>query len=142
MYCPNDKCPDFLKTGLRSEYRDDILVCPYCGTTMVHERPEDPERDGIISTPPVGPDEQMEPIIESTDLTEVAVIKSILDGAGIPYLALGEERFSAFRGAFLAGSIFGSRARGVIFTVPARMADQALQLLEEVVVDEDEDEPA
>jgi hypothetical protein len=139
MYCPNDECPDFVKTGLRSEYREDILTCPYCGTTMVPQRPDDPEPEieGIISKPPVAPDEEMEPVVESTDLTEIAVIKSILDGAGIPYLALGEERFSAFRGAFLAGSIFGSRARGVIFTVPARMAEEALRLLDEVVVEDD-----
>jgi hypothetical protein len=140
MFCPNDDCPDFVKTGLRSEYREDITVCPYCGAAMVAERPDDPELelDGIISKPPVAPDEEMEPVVESVDLTEIAVIKSILDGAGIPYLALGEERFSAFRGAFLAGSIFSHRSRGVIFTVPARMADEAHRLLEELVDDTDD----
>ena len=30
MFCPNDECPDFLNTGLRSEYRQDIFRCPYC----------------------------------------------------------------------------------------------------------------
>ena len=50
MFCPNDECPDFVNTGLRSEYRDDVMVCPYCGSTMVAERPEEPfpdEDDGI-----------------------------------------------------------------------------------------------
>ena len=49
------------------------MICPYCGTTMVHERPEDPEpeTDGVVSRPPVGSDEEMEPIVESTDLPDV-----------------------------------------------------------------------
>ena len=140
MYCPNDHCPDYVKTGLRSEYRDDIQTCPYCGTTMVHHRPEDPEPEyeGIISKPPVGVDEEMMQIVESTDLTEIAVIKSILDGARIPSLALGEDRFSAFRGAFIGGSIFNPRSRGVVFTVPRRMADAALRLLRQQETEEPE----
>ncbi len=140
MYCPNDKCPDYVRTGLRSEYRDDIAVCPYCGAAMSPRRPDDPGREGGILKPPVGADEEMAPIVESTDPTEVAIIKSILDGAGIPYLALGEDRFGAFRGAFTGGSIFNPRSRGVVFTVPARMADEALRLLDELVVDDGEAE--
>ena len=133
MFCPNDECPDFLETGLRSEYRQDITICPYCATHLVAvaSSVEPPLEDGHPPKPRVGDDETMEPVIESTDLTEIAVIKSVLDGAGIPYLAHGEQRFGAFRGAFISGSIFNPRSRGVVFTVPSRMAEEACALLEE-----------
>ena len=134
MFCPNDECPDFVNTGLRSEYRDDVAACPYCGSTMVAERPEDPfpDVDGSIEPPPVADDEVMEPVIEANDLTEVAIIKSILEGAAIPFITQGENQFSAFRGAFAGGSIFNPRSRGVVFTVPARMAEEARTLLDEL----------
>jgi hypothetical protein len=141
MFCPNDECPDFLNTGLRSEYRVDITTCPYCETHLVTEPPTvgPPREDGLPAKPRVGDDEAMEPVIESTDLTEIAVIKSVLDGAGIPYLAHGEQRFGAFRGAFVSGSILSPQSRGVIFTVPSRMAEEARVLLEEF--EENPDEP-
>ncbi len=139
MFCPNNECPDFVNSGLRSEYRDDVTACPYCGSAMVAERPEDPfpAGEGIMGKPPVANDEIMEPVIESADTTEIAVIKTVLDAAGIPYIAQGEDHFGAFRGAFVGGSIFNPRARGVIFTVPARMAEEARALLDEF--DEDSD---
>lgn len=137
MFCPNDECPDFVNSGRRSEFRDDVMVCPYCAAAMVSHRPGDsfPEVEGIIDKPPIADDEVMEPVIEATDLSEVAIIKSILEGAAIPFVTQGENQFSAFRGAFVGGSIFNPRARGVVFTVPARMAEEARVLLE--VVEED-----
>ena len=139
MFCPNDQCPDFLDTGLVAEYRPEIMVCPFCGTPLVADRPETGRAgdDGRPDTPRVADDEEMEPVIEASDLTEVTVIKSLLDGAGIPYLALGEERFDAFRRLFAGGSIFNPRSRAVIFVVPARMVEEARQLLAEF----DEDLP-
>ncbi len=132
MFCPNDECPDFLNTGLRSEYRVDIERCPYCETPLVSEAPRIvPPDDGEPLKPRVGNDEKMEPVIEATDPTEVAVIKTVLDAAGIPYLAQGEQRFGAFRGSFASGSILSPGSRGVIFTVPSRMAEKARTLLEE-----------
>lgn len=133
MFCPNDECPDFLNTGLRSEYRADIFRCPYCDTALVPEAPPmaAPYENDLPPKPRVGDDEDMEPVIESTDLTEIAVIKSVLDGAGIPYLTQGENRFGAFRGSFVSGSILSPGSRGVIFTVPGRMAEEARALLEE-----------
>ena len=139
MFCPNDECPDFLETGLRSEYRQDITICPYCEIHLVAlaSSVEPSLEDGHPPKPRVGDDEPMEPVIESMDLTEIAVIKSVLDGAGIPYIAQGEQRFGAFRGAFTSGSIFNPGSRGVIFTVPNRMAEEARTLLEEFEGDPD-----
>ena len=133
MYCPNDECPDYVSTGLRPEYRDGITTCPLCHATLVPECPigEPGADEARVVGPSVAATDEMEPVIEAMDLTEVAVIKSVLDAAGIPYIAHGEDRFSAFRGSFVGGSIFNSRARGVIFTVPSGMADDARALLEE-----------
>jgi hypothetical protein len=132
VFCPNDDCPDFLSTGLRAEYRDDVSVCPFCGVTLVFERPADADADTGPAAPRIGDDEELEPVIEANDLTEVAVLKSMLDAAGIPYLTQGEDQFSAFRGAFAGGSIFNPRSRGVVFVVPSRMAEAARALLEEL----------
>ena len=133
MFCPNNECPDFANTGLRSEYRDDITVCPFCDTPLVGYRPEDPIGDEDETRKPrVADDEVLEPVIEATDPTEVAVIKSILDSAAIPFSTKGEGQFTAFRGAFAGGSIFNTRSRGVVFSVPSRMADHARALLEEL----------
>ena len=121
MFCPNDECPDYLNSGLRAEYRDDIETCPYCETPLVGYRPEDPAQqpDGSARPPRIADDEPMEPVIEVNDPTEVIIIKSILEGAAIPYITRGESQFSAFRGTFVCGSILNPRNRGVIFTVPA-----------------------
>ena len=66
MFCPNDECPDFLNTGLRSEYRDDIFRCPYCDTALIQEAPVSaaPCADDLPAKPRVGDDEEMEPVIE------------------------------------------------------------------------------
>ena len=140
MYCPNDECPDYISTGLRPEYRDGITTCPLCHTTLVPVCPTDgPGTDETqAATTPVAASGEMEPVIEATDLTEVAVIKSVLEAAGIPYIAHGEDRFSAFRGSFVGGSIFNSRSRGVIFTVPSEVANDARALLEEFEEGEDQ----
>jgi hypothetical protein len=135
MFCPNDECPDFINNGLRSEYRDDIMVCPFCGTNLVAVLAESSDEGavGLPVKPKIADDEVMEPVIEATDLSEVAVIRSILDGAAIPFITIGEDRFNAFRGVFAGASIFNPSARGVVFSVPSRMADEARALLEELV---------
>jgi hypothetical protein len=139
MFCPNDDCPDLVSTGLRAEYRQDVSVCPFCGSPLVSARPEDPvsEADEFEVMPRILDDEVMEPVIEATDPTEIAVLKSVLSAAKIPYITQGESQFSAFRGTLTGGSIFNPRSRGVVFTVPSRMADEARALLEEF--DETED---
>lgn len=143
MFCPNDDCPDTVANATRSEYRPDVATCPFCGSALVAEDPGPlpHSRDEGVDRPRVADDEELEPVIEATDLTEVAIIKSILDGAGVPYLTRGENQLSAFRGVFAGGSIFNPRARGVIFSVPARMAEEARALLEEIVDETDDSLP-
>jgi len=73
-------------------------------------------------------DEPLEIVLETIDSTEVAVIKSLLDGAGIPYLTRGEDQYDAFRGAF-RGTVFNPNGRPVAFLVPASMVEEARILL-------------
>ena len=76
------------------------------------------------------PDESLEIVLETIDATEVAVIKSLFDGSGIPYITRGEDQYDAFRGAF-RGTVFSSRGRPVVFLVPAGRAEEARLLLQE-----------
>jgi hypothetical protein len=73
-------------------------------------------------------EESLEIVLETLDPTEVAIIKSLLEGAGIPYLTRGEDQYDAFRGAF-RGTVFSHRGRLVAFLVPASMAEEARRLL-------------
>jgi hypothetical protein len=68
-------------------------------------------------------EESLEVVLETMDATEVAIIKSLLEAVGIPYLARGEDQYEAFRGAF-RGTIFNLLGRPVAFFVPASMAQE------------------
>ena len=74
-------------------------------------------------------DEPLEVVFETIDATEAAVIKSLLEGAGIPYLTRGEDQYDAFPGVF-RGTVFSRRGRPVTFLVPASMAEEARLLLQ------------
>ncbi len=74
-------------------------------------------------------EESLEIVFETVHSTEVAIIKSMLEGAGIPFLTRGEDEYDAFRGAF-RGTVFNPGGRPVVFLVPASMAEEARLLLE------------
>lgn len=76
-------------------------------------------------------EEALEVVFETIDPAEAGVIKSLLDGADIPYLTRGEDQYDAFRGAF-RGTVFSPHGRPVAFLVPASMATEARLLLKEV----------
>jgi hypothetical protein len=73
--------------------------------------------------------ESLEVILETIDPTEVAIVKSLLDAAGIRYLTRGEDQYDPFRGAF-RGTVFSSGGRPVVFLVPASMAEEARLVLQ------------
>ena len=75
-------------------------------------------------------EEPLEVVLETVNLAEVAIIKSLLEGAGIPYLARGEDQYDAFRGAF-RGTVFKPDCRPVVFLVPASRAEEARLLLQQ-----------
>jgi hypothetical protein len=73
-------------------------------------------------------EESLEVILETIEGTEVVIVKSLLEWAGIPYLTRGEDQYDAFRGAF-RGTVISSHGRPVAFLVPASMAIDARLLL-------------
>jgi hypothetical protein len=73
-------------------------------------------------------EEPLEVVFETVDLTEAAIIKSMFEGAGIPYLTRGEDEYDAFRGAF-RGTVFSPHGRPVVFLVSANRAEEARLLL-------------
>lgn len=145
MNCSNTKCPDFIATGRYGEYREGITVCPYCGEPLVEDDPslaaeiEDegqaspPQDDWGGPRPPAGEVDfdQLEPIFETSDPTEVPVVRSFLDSEGIPHVVVGEERFDAFRGS-LSPFRINPRAGRVVFLVPPPYSEIARELLAEI----------
>jgi hypothetical protein len=138
VICPNLKCPDFLATGKHGEYRDEITACPYCGEVLVSTLPSSTEPPppevpptGREESAPYEPGEDLEPVFETSDPTEVPVVRSFLDAQGIPHVMVGEERFDAFRGA-LSPFRFNPRAGVVAFLVPSPYAEIARELLVEL----------
>lgn len=142
MFCPNRECPDFISTGKPGEYREGITVCPYCKTGLVAEdpsrkpataagRPAAPPRRARAPGMPAEADhahDELEPVYETSDPSEVAVVRSFLDAEGIPHVVVGEERFDAFRGS-LSPFRFNPRAGVVAFLVPAEYAEITRELL-------------
>lgn len=131
MYCPNPECPD-ARDGERAEFREDMTNCPFCGTSLVSYLEPDPTV--VPEEPPPKPkiadDEEMETVLETIDLTEAAIVRSLLDAAGMPYLTTGEDRYDAFQGT-LRGTFFNPSGRPITFLVPARLVSDARQLLKE-----------
>src|SRR3954465_4426955 len=75
-------------------------------------------------------EEPLEVVLETVNPSEVAIIKTLLEGAGIPYLTRGEDQYDAFRGAF-RGTVFNPHGRPVVFLVPSTMAEEARLLLQQ-----------
>ena len=75
-------------------------------------------------------EEALEVVAETIVPAEVAIIKSLLEAADIPYLTRGEDQYDAFRGAF-RGTVFSPRGRPVTFLVPSSKAEEARLLLQE-----------
>ena len=126
MYCANTKCPDFVATGNHGEYVEGVTVCPVCG-------------EYLVDTPPPtvdGPREEhhyteVEPVFETSDPTEVVVVKGLLESEGIPYVTTGTEKFDTFRGS-LSPMRFNPSAGQMIFMVPSPLAAAVRELLTEL----------
>ena len=73
MFCP--KC--------LSEYVEGVSVCPECGVGLVPELDD----DGMSEGPQWA---EFEQILSTFNASDIALIKSILDGEGVAYYFLGE----------------------------------------------------
>ena len=130
MFCPNPKCPDFVATGAHGEYVACVTTCPVCGEYLVDTLPPttDAPREETHYT-------DVEPVFQTSDPTEVMVVKGLLESENIPYVTTGAEKFDTFRGA-LSPMRFNPGAGMVIFLAPTPVADTVRQLLEEYEKDE------
>ena len=69
MFCPN----------CRTEYKEGFTVCADCGAQLVAELPpEEPEFSELVT------------VLSTGELSTVALAKSILEEAEIPFIAKGE----------------------------------------------------
>jgi hypothetical protein len=84
-------------------------------------------------------EEPFEILLETIDPTEAAIVKSLLEASGIPYLVRAEDRYDPFGGAF-RGTVFSSHGRPAAFLVPASMVSEARMVLQSGQMPEEEGE--
>jgi hypothetical protein len=104
----------------RGEFVDEVTTCPDCGTPLASELPEGEESD--------------EPFVKafrSADTSLLPVIKSVLSGAGIPYVVQGDEAQSLYPFGSLGGGSDG-RLLGAIVLVPESRLEAAEAVLAEL----------
>lgn len=108
-HCPNPQCRGLQKFRLVSEYEDHVDICADCGTDLVAgPAPAVPDKD-LAPEPgwdpaleeqsaaaaedgaPPTPDLELVTIHVTNDESELLVLQSLLEAAGIPYLCRGEQ---------------------------------------------------
>jgi hypothetical protein len=85
MFCPNPDCFDRLESGTPGEYVDGVTTCPKCGATLVEHLDGAPGREAVL----VEGDVEVEPVFATADRSEAAVVRSLLEDAGVPFLTRG-----------------------------------------------------
>jgi hypothetical protein len=132
MFCVNPECPDYEATGFHAEYVDGVTVCPTCGEFLVDRLPDNAAGDDPRpASASVGADDELTEVFSSSDPSEIPIVKSMPEAAGIPCLIRGEEGFDSFRGSRSAFR-YNPRAGAIVFLVPAALADDARALLQQV----------
>ena len=124
MYCPNRECIDFEETGEPGEYREDIEVCPKCGSRLVHDLPDlrPPEEVGEVAD--VDDREGALVAVAAFNYRQDAdLAASMLLGAGLTAVVFGDDC-----GTVDPGLGFATRCR---LMVPEDQASLALSLLEQ-----------
>lgn len=111
MFCP--ECG--------AEFRDGITRCFDCEVALVDASPAE-EGD---------PDVELVEVFRSADAALVPVVKSVLEGAEIPYSLQGDEASALFP-LGTAGGGGDDRRLAVIVRVRGEQADEARELLAEL----------
>ena len=111
MICPN----------CRSEFREGIERCPDCDVPLVKSLAE----ESHDQAPWVE-------VMETADPSLIPVLRSVLEGAGIPCAIEGEEAVGIFP-VGMGDTHFAQSGIGAQVMVPADRADEALALLESTV---------
>ena len=119
MYCP--RCG--------SEYRDGYVRCEDCDLDLVAAEP-DPRLGHEAAESAL--------LVETTDLSLIAVLKSLLAGAEIPFTLRGEGLMNLFPSEALSPRIDPRKGDGVQILVPAHRVDEARELLREQLTEGEE----
>ena len=110
MFCPN----------CRAEYNPGIERCPDCDVPLV----------AALDEPEVGePEGKLVKVFQTGEAAMIPVVESVLDGAGIEFLAKGEEVQDLF-GFGRMGTNYSFIAGPVEFLVREEDAPAASELLE------------
>jgi len=109
MFCP--RCG--------AEYREGFDRCADCGVALSAAPPPAPDHGGP----------ELVALLETADVGFLPVLKSLLEGAGIPYVVQGEEAMGLLPIGAL-GSGPKHRALAAIVHVPADRLEEARALLE------------
>lgn len=120
MYCPNQQCPDLPSTGVPSEYRDDVSVCPSCGSELV------------VSVPswamPLTEDGAWVACMTVTDAALLLQMKGILSTAGVQHF-VKNETLQNLIGWGTVGLGFNNIFGPPVVMVPPDQLELARQLL-------------
>ena len=124
MFCP--QC--------RAEYREGVERCPECDLPLVASL-EEPE--------PGEPEAKLVKVFQTGEAAMIPVVESVLDSAGIEFLAKGEEVQDLF-GFGRLGTNYSFVAGPVEFLVREEDAATARELLEQIAepLAEDAENPA
>ena len=124
-HCPNPECPDLLAHGRPGEYRDEIGVCPYCGTPLEWGPAPEPAAESRGGLPPMEElretDGELARIGHFTDQGEAELARGFLEAQGIP-ARIARDAAGGNRPGI--GAITGIR-----LLVPASLAAEAEALL-------------
>lgn len=115
--CPNLECPDVAAGGVRGEFVDDMVSCPFCDTPLV--------------VPPDVDDHAGEDLVLAgrvVDASAIEIAKSMLASSEICYTTRFEGLQDLFGGGRL-GAGFSILLGPVEFWVPRSQAVEAAELL-------------
>ncbi len=110
MFCPN----------CAAEYREGFTECSDCGVALVPERPPSNQH----------PHDKLIAVFETTDVTLLPVIKSVLQSAEIPFFVRGDEAMGILPvGTFGSGINYDGQGLGAAVMVREDRAEEAKALL-------------
>lgn len=111
-------CPE-----CRAEYREGFTVCADCRVDLVTALPQAPEHSDER------PDMELVTVFDSTNPALIGIAKTVLEGAGIEFLVVGEDAASV---VFSGNPVFGT----VRLQVETSRSEEAETLLSEIAESE------
>jgi hypothetical protein len=125
MFCPNPDCPHRKETGHPAAYRDGISTCADCGAALTAEPIGDLAED-IEAL-------DLEPLTAITEPAFGALVRAVLDEAGIRYSMRGEGVQDLFTVGRIGTGYNLITGPGTLFVERARAAEarELLAALEE-----------